>query len=120
VVLSCTASDVDIDAGSLVIGTRVEFAFGKLTDKIVDLSTLIALFQGNRLNLAKVDGLCRVLEMEGELLLCIAPEHREETLRRIEADGHEGGTVRIIDSGQLFLKSARLDADTKLVKILGG
>jgi hypothetical protein len=98
VVLSSTASDEDIDAGSLVVETRVKLAFRKLTNKIVDLSALIALLQGNGLDFAEVDGLSRVLEIERELLLCIALEHREETLRRIEADGHEGGTVRVVDS----------------------
>jgi hypothetical protein len=119
VVLSCTASDEDIDARSLVVETRIKLAFRQLTNKIVDLSTLIAL-QGNGLDLAEFDALSRVFDVERKHLFCIALEHREKTLRRIEADGHEGGTVRVVDSGELFLQSTRLDADTKLIKILGG
>jgi hypothetical protein len=64
VVLRCIASDEHADTGSFVVETRVEFAFRQLTDEIVNLSTLIAL-QGNGLDIAEIDRLSRILDIDG-------------------------------------------------------
>lgn len=84
----------------------------------MDLSALTTL-QRDGVDVVEVDGLSRVLEIEGELLFGRALEHRQETLHRVDGGGHECSTMGILDGRELLLERTGLDADAKLIKVLG-
>ena len=85
----------------------------------MDFSALITL-QRDGFDIVEVDGLSRILEVEGKQYLCVALEHGEQTLGRVGTAGHEGGTVWVIESRELFLEGIGLDASANLNQILGG